>query len=990
MAANHTGKRPKPIPECDVWNHEITFDAYEPRLVLSAQGLNDLLHAMHPDPGDMDLHRLEWTCQPIQPSIHTVSPFELVPAGSLSQAHEQTGLHEAWRLYGLRGQGQTVAVIDSGIAWDHVALGGGFGPGYRVVGGWDFTEENDPNPYDDPPAGFHGTHIAGILAANDGQQFGVAPEVDLVALRVFNDRGVSQIEWVEQALQWIVDNKNSFANPITTVNISVGGAWNSSDVPDFARFEDELKQLHDSNIIVVSSAGNGFQQYQSPGLSYPAVSPYVIPVASVDDSGLLSSFSQRHERAIAAPGQSILSTVPDHVLGKDGIVNDWSSASGTSMASPYVAGATVLVRQAMELAGVSPITVDSIYQHLMQTSDSIWDAVTQASYQRLNLGRAIEALLPPDTVGDNLQSSMLLGTHDQTFDGWINSLKDRDFYRFQPEEHGTLQVSAASDSLNDLRWEVWENGVKVSATQGYDASIELQAGRTYHLGIADGSSIGPYRLNIDWQNATEGSATSNLPEQLGTLAYHQQTVVAGQALAFQSERDGWLTIQVQSSIENGEVKLTNSDGQSYRDATWKQGLLRLDQFVRAGDRLQVELPASPDWLGQLTIANLIQQTDQSLRIFGTETSDSVTIGLSDVRTEFTIGNIQYAFDRVFQEISIDGRSGNDHLVVMGTPHGESLQLRPEEAFIENRFTRLNALGFEFVRFEGGGGTDRATIYDGPANDTLTAKPGYAELVGVGYRFELVDVSRSYFLAEAGGQNIAFLKDGVGDDALAVWPKFASLRGDDFFYYATGFQRVNVYATAGGYDSAKLYDSPEADQFFTSGSTATFTGSNFFSSTKGFERVEAYSTAGGNDVVRVFAEDSSEVSQIDARNLNFAQGNWIRTTQGFANHEIIVQAANSFNLQQFAVDPTESTQPTLLREVNSESIGNDDRSLTSAFAQVAATEINSHQRTPSPFEVRAAAMELLPADEAILSDEDEHFLIHPQDERRIISKLLSRW
>ncbi|MFN9957483.1 MAG: S8 family serine peptidase, partial [bacterium] len=80
-------------------------------------------------------------------------------------AHQQTGWGEVQHWYGLKGSQQTVAVIDSGIAWDHRALGRGFGPGYRVVGGWDFAE-NDPLPYDDAPAGFHGTHVSGILAAD--------------------------------------------------------------------------------------------------------------------------------------------------------------------------------------------------------------------------------------------------------------------------------------------------------------------------------------------------------------------------------------------------------------------------------------------------------------------------------------------------------------------------------------------------------------------------------------------------------------------------------------------------------------------------------------------------------------------------------------------------------------------------------------------------------------------------------------------------------
>ena len=61
-------------------------------------------------------------------------------------------------------EGNSVAVIDTGIAYDHYALGHGYGAGHRVVGGWDFAE-NDANPYDDGHAGFHGTHVAGIIGS---------------------------------------------------------------------------------------------------------------------------------------------------------------------------------------------------------------------------------------------------------------------------------------------------------------------------------------------------------------------------------------------------------------------------------------------------------------------------------------------------------------------------------------------------------------------------------------------------------------------------------------------------------------------------------------------------------------------------------------------------------------------------------------------------------------------------------------------------------
>ena len=75
-----------------------------------------------------------------------------------------------------------------------------------------------------------------------------------------------------------------------------------------------LLQLKADGIFVAVSAGNAFTTYNTPGLSYPAASPSVVPVMSVGNDGSLSSFSQRLENAIAAPGQSIRSTVPDYVV----------------------------------------------------------------------------------------------------------------------------------------------------------------------------------------------------------------------------------------------------------------------------------------------------------------------------------------------------------------------------------------------------------------------------------------------------------------------------------------------------------------------------------------------------------------------------------------------------------------------------------------------------------------------------------------------------
>jgi subtilisin family serine protease len=278
------------------------FEPLEPRLAPAALSLSPLATP---------------AVLPATPSGPTTAP---------SGAYQPVNLTALHQRFGLTGWGQTIALIDSGIAYDHIALGGGLGPGYRVVGGWDFAEQ-DADPYDDAPAGFHGTHVAGIVAAEGGRATGVAPGVDLVALRVFDDWGRSSLEWVRQALAWVHTHRTAFEFPITVVNLSLGAAWNGTTPPGWGSLEADLQRLVDDGVVVTVAAGNSFQVYAAPGLAYPAASPWVVPVASVGPDGTLSRFSQRDTRVLAAPGEQIVSTLPDAFYGSDGVKNDWGHAT---------------------------------------------------------------------------------------------------------------------------------------------------------------------------------------------------------------------------------------------------------------------------------------------------------------------------------------------------------------------------------------------------------------------------------------------------------------------------------------------------------------------------------------------------------------------------------------------------------------------------------------------------------------------------------------
>ena len=853
------------------WAHRPFWEQCERRLALSAMPWMPLGIGPH-----------ETTCNSFEyDSFHSndllTNPAFAQPLDSnvsppieqhLSEAHSQTGWNQVHSQFGLTGKGQTVAVIDSGIAFDHVALGKGYGPGYKVVGGWDFAE-NDARPYDDAPAGFHGTHVAGIIGANDGVHLGVAPNVDLVALRVFTDAGKGDLAWTESALKWVHENRNNFANPITTVNLSLGSAWNSSSVPTWGTLEDEFAQLQRDGIVVVASAGNSFQQYKTPGLSYPAASPYVIPVSSIDANGQLSDFSQRDLRSIAAPGRSIESTVPDYFYGKDGIANDWSTASGTSMAAPYVAGASVLVREAMELVGMQNITPQSIYEHLKSTANSVWDSVTHQNYQSLDLDRAIESLLPKDTVGDSLATAQQVSIQNswQT-DGWINSLVDRDVYRLGPTQDGTVSLQMGSETIDDAVFHVFRGGQEsaIQATNGR-LSFSVNAGEAIGLSIADLDAIGSYHLNWSFAASSSGSggtsggstgdggivpAISSSVVDLGSVDLLEQSLSGASRYKLTAEHTGLLTVVVDAGQQaSGSLQVLRpsvSNG-TLTDSTVEANQWRIDLNVTEGQSIEFVLPGTTNH--SVHVVNLLQQQGTALTIHGTDSADSFKIDLSNGIVA-NVAGIAYKLDiNTTKSIELDGQQNNDSLTIIGSTEAEKVELRPGLTTLESSQLTLRATHFENVQFLGGGGPDRAYMYDDATDDRLNIWPNKAELTGVGYAFSVDQVERIFVHAVQGGDDQAFVFDSIGNDSLSVRPQFTSLGGSGFFNYIAGFERVFAYASAGGTDSAMLYDSAGNDLFSTSGDVTSIVGPGFSTFARGFENVEAFSTAGGVDRATVY-------------------------------------------------------------------------------------------------------------------------------------------
>lgn len=211
------------------------------------------------------------------------------------------------------GTGVRVAVLDTGINYNHPQLG------LNYAGGHDYVNK-DTNPIDDHG---HGTHVAGIVGAlRDGVTVvGVAPEVDLYAVKVLDSSNRGKWGYLLSALDWCV------ANEISVATLSLGG-------PSYpgSTFELAFQNAYDSGLLVIASAGNAGSGADK--VTFPAKFSSVIAVGSTTNTDARSSFSSTGPAVeLAAPGSAIYSCYN----------SGYATLSGTSMAAPHVAGVAALV-----------------------------------------------------------------------------------------------------------------------------------------------------------------------------------------------------------------------------------------------------------------------------------------------------------------------------------------------------------------------------------------------------------------------------------------------------------------------------------------------------------------------------------------------------------------------------------------------------------------------------------------------------------------------
>ena len=802
------------------------FESVEPRLVMSSHPLGHL---------DSDNVAQQQTGDEVYASF--------IDAAQLT---ELSGVRDE---YGFTGQGQTVVVIDSGIAYSHTALGGGFGADYRVVGGYDFTGGTDADPYDEGPYGSHGTHVAGIIASDDAFHPGVAPGVDLVALRVFGDNGRGSYAYVEEALAWVHDNRDAFANPITTVNLSLGEGFNSTGIPDDAILEEELAQLEADGIFIAVAAGNSFTQYNTTGLSYPAASSHVVPVGSVDPDGQLSYFSQRDQQIIAAPGRGISSTVPDYMGDFNGTDDDFGKYSGTSMAAPYVAGASVLIRQAYEFVGLTDVNQDMIYDVMVSTADVIRDDATGLDYHRLNISRALDRIIPEDDFGSTAASAFHLGSISgfATFDGMIGHLEDRDFFSFTAAESGRICFTIDTTDQMVAQWTVVGQPDIQADVDGL-LGFNVTAGKTYTVGLGSGDGPGSFSVDV-----TLSSEDTLPPAQVVTQTEFLDNRIGteGKWFGFTASRQGILTIKASFDHARGNVDLEAVDEAGNRLATSssRTDSERIDVTVSAGQTVYVRARmtgtgVNPDV--DLKVTNLVSRDGQTVSVSGTSGDDRFTFSAGATH-QIVINGVCYDFSaHQVSNLYFDGLAGSDSATLNGTTTSDTAVLRVGSADLRGSGYHASAANVEDLVVTGGGGLDSVSLYDSPGDDTFLALPDETRLTGKGFSLSATGFSTAHAYALSGGFDVAHLYGSSGSDTFVAKPTFGKLFGSGYFRRAKFFEAVHAYAGPGGNDTARLYGSSGNDVFTATPVYGKLFGEGYLNRAKFFDRVTAWAGAGGVD------------------------------------------------------------------------------------------------------------------------------------------------
>jgi len=542
------------------------------------------------------------------------------------------------------GEDVVVAVIDTGLV-AHPDLAGQTVAGYDFIGGPHGNDGNgrdadpsDPGDWCNPdPSSWHGTHVAGTIAAianNSTGVFGGAPDVAIQAVRVLGQCGGYETD-IADGIRWAaggtVPGVLANATPARVLNISLGG-----EAPTcLAEFASAIDDARSRGSVVVVAAGN---RNEPAAGATPANCPGVITVAATDSEGRRGSFSNYGGAVeLAAPGVSIRSTIDSGLTGPTGAT--YAYYNGTSMAAPHVAAAAALV-----IAARPAITPDEVALLLRDTATPVGAASGGSSCQVLGCGsgivnaaRAVAALtdgVPPTVSIAGAPSPAKAGpTFTLTFSEPVTGLTAADFTKsgtaaaactVKPPtgsarkwsvgttctSSGTIKLTLAADAVADVSGMSGPLSAVDTATIIVDLVAPSASAPKPSLRAGAKLSGASMPIKVSWSGADAGGA--------GLARYE---------LARSTNGGSYATVGISYSVP---YAYTTAGGGTHR--------FRVRAIDAAGN-------VGPWVYGSTTRASLVQQTSTAIRYIGSWTTvrNSVYSGSSVRAASRLWSNATYTF-----------------------------------------------------------------------------------------------------------------------------------------------------------------------------------------------------------------------------------------------------------------------------------------------------------------------------------------------------------
>lgn len=397
-----------------------------------------------------------------------------------------------------------VGVIDGGIDSEHPDLQANM-----------LSNKNITNPFQRPTPINHGTHVAGIIAAekNNGiGGYGINPNAQILGYDVFDAGEDSSDYFVAKAIIRAADDG------VKVINMSLGSPY-SSELLNSA-----IQYAHKKGVTIVAASGNSSEQTKF----YPASYDHVISVNALNDQKKKAGFSTFGVSTdISAPGEDVYSTS----YQKRG--HSYENLSGTSMASPVVAGVASLL-----LSKHPKLTPDQVTYILEQTADDLGEkgfdreyangAVNALAALQFDIKKLPSVLSQQWTDDKIVKEATPLQLNNKT----TNSFKtayDQHWYAIPVEKGQKLQVSAQGDKNADLKLDLnfYANGNKEKSSvnevnEGIEESkyVEAPFTGTLVVGVHDINglkSVTPYSLDVQSGEFSEDESSKSAVKELDSL-----------------------------------------------------------------------------------------------------------------------------------------------------------------------------------------------------------------------------------------------------------------------------------------------------------------------------------------------------------------------------------------------------------------------------------------------------------------------------------------